>query len=246
MAAIAPTSVTERPHAPERSQWLRLLAWASGVVAVNDLIFMGLVGEAIPPLAISVVLIGVGLALLRRAPRTATVVLLASGALMLVMGLPFAAGHLAHPASGIDFVHAAIGIFGRLVAVGVAVATLRRAAGSGARRVAGLSVALLALIVFVATVATLASTGDEAQPGDVITAITEDFEERVEVAAGDTLFVDNRSPFRHTFTVEGAELDMDLPALQGARVAVDLPPGTYDVICAVPGHDFMASTLEVR
>jgi uncharacterized cupredoxin-like copper-binding protein len=59
------------------------------------------------------------------------------------------------------------------------------------------------------------------------------------------VFVDNRDFFRHTFTVEETSIDVELPARQGARVPVDLPAGTYAVVCPVPGHEFMASTLTV-
>jgi uncharacterized cupredoxin-like copper-binding protein len=37
-----------------------------------------------------------------------------------------------------------------------------------------------------------------------------------------------------------------VPASQGVRVPIDLPTGSYEVICAVPGHEAMSGTLEVR
>jgi plastocyanin len=246
MATIAPTPTTHEPGAATSGEWVRLLAWTAGVVAVVDVGFIALVGEVIPPLAISAVLTLVGLALLRRLPRTGVVVLGLTSLLMLVGGVAFAAPHLAHPASGVDFFHAVVGIFGRIVAIGVAVAALRRAPAAGARRVGGASTALLALSLLVAAVATVAATGEQAQADDVVTVITNDFDETIEVAAGGTLCVDNQKAFRHTFTVVGTSIDVDVPASQGVRIPIELSPGTYEVVCELPGHEYMSSTLAVR
>jgi hypothetical protein len=252
MAAIAPPPAEPASDAPAEPttrtghEWRRLLVWAAALVAAVDVVFMALVGEVIPPFALSAVLTLVGVVLLRRLRRTGVVVLGLTAVLMLAGGTMFAIPHLAHPSSGIDFFHAVTGIFGRVLMVVAAVMTLRRAAAAGARRVGAVSVALLALSLLVAAVATAASSGEQAEPGDVVTAITHDFEDGISVSGGDTLFVDNQKAFRHTFTVEGTSIDVDVPASQGVRVPIELAPGTYDVVCLIPGHEFMTSTLEVR
>lgn len=241
---IEPTTV----DAPARtgSEWRRLLIWTTGVVAFVDLAFMALAQAVIPPLAIGVVLTAIGIALHRRYARAAVIVLGLTSVLLLAGGAQFAVGHLAHPASGIDFVHAVVGVFGRVVAIGVSVAALRRMSATGVRRVGAVSVVGLAASLLVAGIATAAATGEEAEPGDVVTAITEHDFDDAEVASDDTLFIDNQTPFRHTYTVEGTSLDVDLPAGQGVRAPMDLPSGSYDVICAVPGHEAMTGTLTVR
>jgi plastocyanin len=249
MATIAPTPSTSQaePRAGTNDAWLRLLVWTVAVVAVVDVAFMALATALIPPLAIGAVLTGVGLAVIRWRPRAGTIVLGLTSLLLLAGGLPFAVEHLAHPSSGVDFVHSVIGIFGRVAAIVMAVMVLRRASDAAARRAGALVVVLLALTLLVATVASLASTGEEAQPGDVVTAIDDHaFDDAIEVASGDTLFVDNLEPFRHTFTVEGTAIDVVTPALQGVRIPVDLEPGSYSVICDVPGHEEMSGTLVVR
>ena len=88
----------------------------------------------------------------------------------------------------------------------------------------------------------------EAAAGDVTTAITEfDFaDEPVVIASGQTLHVTNEDPARHTFTVVGTDISPTLLGGIGTRVTVDLAPGTYDVICEVPGHESMSGTLEVQ
>ena len=62
---------------------------------------------------------------------------------------------------------------------------------------------------------------------------------------GERLVVDNADPFRHTFTIEGAGVDVEIPAGRTVEVPLDLQPGTYDYICAVPGHEAMTGTLVV-
>ena len=250
--AHAPESSTPRAAAPiprvtDPAPWRWLLAWIMGVVAAVDLVFFALIGEVIPPLAVGAALTVAGILLLRRAPRTALVVLGLTNLVMLAGALPFAVDHLGHPSSGIDFTHAVVGSLGRVLAVVATVSAWRRASQTGARRLAATSVGLAAATVAVAGLATMSSTGQEPVDGDVEVVIDAGaFPDRIEVAAGETLFVDNRDRFRHTLTVEGTDLDVDLPAGQGARATVDLPTGTYPVICAVPGHDFMDATLEVR
>ena len=252
MAAIAPTPSTPdttRPpdHGDEgAAAWRRLLIWTVGVFTAVDVIFMALIPTIIPPLAISAVVVGIGLGLLRWLPRTGVVVL---GAISLLVGIGGlgTAEHLAHPSSGLDFVHAAVALGGRLLAVVAAVQVLRAAAAAGARRLGASAVVLTGVVLLVGTVASLASTGEEIESGDVEVAITEhDFPDHTVVDAGDTLFVDNQEPFRHTYTVEGTDLDVVIPASQGVRIPVDIAPGTYEVICDIPGHEEMRGTLEVR
>jgi uncharacterized cupredoxin-like copper-binding protein len=58
--------------------------------------------------------------------------------------------------------------------------------------------------------------------------------------------VDNSHIFRHSFTVEETDIDVELPALQAVRVPIDLAAGTYTVICDVPGHEEMTGVLIVE
>lgn len=236
----------ERHTEDTRRTWLQLLLWTAAVVAAVDVVFMLLAGAAIPPFVISTVLTVVGVALLRRWPRAGVIVLLATALLMLIGGGPGALTHLDQPSSGIDWSHAVVGVFGRLVVVVAAIGALRRAGAATARRLATASAGLFALTLLVAAVATAASDAIEPDADDVVTVVLEhDFEAAV-VSAGGTLFVDNQEMFRHTYTVPGTDIDLDLPANGAARTVVDLAPGTYDVRCEIPGHDAMQGTLEVR
>jgi hypothetical protein len=250
MSTLTPGTATSRgPHRSEtgRPPWVRMLVRLTAAIAVTDLLFFALIGEVIPPLAVGAVLTAVGIATVRRAPQAAIVVLGATSLVMLVGNAPFAVDHLAHPASALDFIHATVGSVGRVLAVVATLGAWGGASPAGARRFGVAAVGLAAATVAVAAVAMATSSGEDAEADDVPVVLEEAaFPERIAVASGSTLFLDNRDLFRHTFTVEGTDLDVELPAAQGVRIPIDLGPGSYEVTCAVPGHDFMRASLEVR
>jgi len=93
----------------------------------------------------------------------------------------------------------------------------------------------------------ITNTGDEFGTGDVRVPVADAaFPAGIEAATGDALFIDNQDLFRHTFTVTGTDVDVELPAAVGVRVPLDLEPGVYEVACQVPGHDFMTTTLDLQ
>lgn len=243
----ASASPTTDPSLDRRTTaWQGPLAWLAGIAAAADLVFFALIGEVIPPLAAGAVLTVVGLVALRRAPRTGIVLLGLTSLVMLGGNLGFAIDHLAHPASAIDFTHAMIGSVGRVLAVVAAIGAWRGAGAAGARRLIGVSAGLAGITVLTAAVAMITSSGDELGTGDVPVPVADAaFPASITADAGDVLFVENQDLFRHTFTVAGTDVDVELPATVGVRVPLDLEPGVYEVTCEVPGHDFMTSTLEV-
>jgi plastocyanin len=248
-ASPSAPSTGRRPAAgsPPSSTWLPLLGISALVIAGLDLVFLALIAEIVPPLVVGAVLSLVGVVVLRVRPRVGIVVLGLTTVVMLLGSLPFAVDHLAHPDSGIDWAHAVIGIAGRFVVLAAVVGAWRTASDASARRAGVGSLALLGLVAAVALVATVVTSGDDLQPGDVVLDITAtEFPEILTVQQGDVLYVDNQHMFRHTFTVEGTDIDVALPALQGIRVPIDLPPGTYELICDVPGHDAMTGQLVVE
>jgi plastocyanin len=249
MTTLTPEAApSRRRHGPQdgRPSWIQVLTWLTVAIAATDLLFFVLIAEVVPPLAVGAVLTAVGIATVRRAPRTGIVVLGATNLLLLIGNAPFAIDHLAHPASALDFTHAVTGSVGRALAVVATVGAWRGASPSGARRFGVATVGLAAATVAVSAVAMAVSSGDDADADDVpVTLEQAAFPERITAAPGSTLFVDNRDLFRHTFTVVDTDLDVALPAAQGVRIPIGLAPGSYEVICAVPGHEFMQATLEV-
>jgi len=51
------------------------------------------------------------------------------------------------------------------------------------------------------------------------------------------LVVKNEGSIEHNFVIEGANVEMDaIPAGQSKELTVNLKPGTYTVVCNIPGH----------
>lgn len=227
--------------------WDRILVASVSVVIAADIGVQVLARTVIPPLAMVTTLGIVGLVLFRF-KRRAGIVFLGALALLWSLGSPqFSLPHLSHPESGIDFVHAAIEVFGRVAIVVAAVGAWRGASPTVGRRFAAGAVAALGLAAAFALVAMLAGDGGQPQPGDVVAIVEHaEFPQETAVDDGGTLFVKNADLFRHTYTIDGTALDVDLPAKAGVRIPIDLPAGSYTVICAVPGHEFMEATLTVR
>ncbi len=245
-ASAAPSTdpIVERATS---AAWRGPLVWLAGIIAAADLAFFALIGEVIPPLAVGALLTVVGVVALRRAPRTGIAILGLTSLVMLVGNLGFAIDHLAHPASAIDFTHATIGSVGRALAVVAAIGAWRGASATGARRLSVLSAGVAGVTVVTAAVAMVTSTGDELGTQDVRVPVADAaFPASIAAETGDALFVDNQDLFRHTFTIVGTDVDVELPATVGVRVPLDLEAGVYEVACEVPGHDFMTTTLEVQ
>ncbi|MGI8874145.1 MAG: cupredoxin domain-containing protein [Egibacteraceae bacterium] len=238
----------EAAHAvrPDRG-WIRVLAWVSVAAAAADLAAPALVGEIIPPLATGAALTLVGLVLLRRYRRTGIAVLGITSLLLILTGAPFALPNLAHPASTITFVHAATLVV-RLAAVAAAVGAWRHASPTGARRLGVAAAGLLSAAVVVGAVAAALTPSDSAQPGDV-TVEARDFAfvpRDVRVTSGGSVYVSNADLILHTFSVESTALSQPLPERRRVRLRVELDPGTYQIFCAVPGHEAMTGVLVVE
>jgi plastocyanin len=242
-AASAPSASSDRPAA---GGWDRTLAVLAAVVAVADLAIQLLAG-VIPPLIVFGVLGLIGVALLRVRPRAGRITLLVLSILGLVGGAPFGLPSLTHTSSPADFLHAVTSIPLRAVVVVSAIAALRGWGGAAATRRAAL--AGVALLVVVSGVAVLAAPDSTtAGPDDVVLAVGDlDFVDGddLALAAGQRLVVDNTDLIRHTFTVEGTDVDLELPPGRAVAADLDLAAGTYPYVCVVPGHEFMTGTLTV-
>ena len=97
-----------------------------------------------------------------------------------------------------------------------------------------------------------APAGDTAQAsgaggdGTTVNVVAKDFRfslDKSEVPAGTTTFVlKNTGPSPHDFRITGNGVDQKTATInQGATASltVDLTPGTYAIVCTVPGHDLL-------
>lgn len=246
-APVAERAAPAGERARTATGWDRLVVVVAAVVALADVVFFVLIGEIIPVLAVAVVLTGAGIAVMQRRRRVGLGILGVVTLVMLAGSVPFAVDHLGHPESGVDWTHAVMGTAGRLFVLVLVAVAWRARTDASSRLVGALAVGLLGVTATVALVATAVTSGDDRQPGDIELVVDATaYPERITVASGDVLFVDNTHIFRHSFTVEGTDIDVEIPALQSVRIPIDLPPGTYDVICDIPGHEDMTSTLVVE
>jgi len=67
----------------------------------------------------------------------------------------------------------------------------------------------------------------------------------ISVAVGRGVWIDNRDGIRHTFTIENTDIDLEIAALKSNRIDLDLAPGSYHIVCTVPGHESMTGMLTV-
>lgn len=58
--------------------------------------------------------------------------------------------------------------------------------------------------------------------------------------------MNNADLARHTFSVVGTDVSHELPELRDVRFSIDVDPGRYQLICAVPGHESMTARLVVE
>lgn len=242
-ATALPRPVTEPT---DTSGLARRLLWRASLTAVvADLALMAIIGEVIPPLAVFAVLTVAALGLFRVRPRAGAIALLVAAAVANIGGAPFLAGDLMHPADVTAFLWATLSGGGRLIVIVAGVLFLRERDGT-ARRVGRAALVLLGAALAITAVARATVTSDVRQAGDVDVVVKDaTYPGPITATAGATLFVDNQDQYRHTFTIEGTDVNVALPPTADRRVMLDLPPGEYRLYCTVPGHESMTTTLEV-
>lgn len=225
----------------------RIVRRGAVTAVLADLALMGIIGGIIPPLALFAVATAAVFVALRSRPRALTWSLAIIAVVSNIGGVPFWSADLQHPADTVPFMWAVLSAGGRFVVIAAAFLALRRPdAGRAARLLGTTTIGLLALAL-VGTVTSRATLSDDAAQAGDITVEVEGiaFPDAIAVSAGDALYMDNRDPFRHTFTVEDTDVDVALAPAVARRVALDLEPGEYQVICTVPGHELMRTTLTV-
>ena len=221
--------------------WHALMVWGAIVLAVVLLVSMVFIGF-IPPLVIAAVLFVIGALVARRKPKVGAIVLAVFSVLFLALNAPFIAPGLAVPASTADFLLTVLFLVINLTVLIAAIAVIRRptvGASPGAGLLARVALGLLVVALAVAVVARATYDAPSVQAGDV-RLVTEDFDfskTSLPVETGEvSVFVENRDPTLHTFTVEELDVDLQVPANSSGRVAFDAPDDAmYCVANRFPG-----------
>lgn len=242
--------------------WRSLLRFALILLIAVGVLVHVFVQVPIPPVIVLMVLMGVALYLLGRAGRARTVGVVLGGiaALLFTLGnLPFLVEDLGHPDSVLAFVASGAGVVGSITGFVAMLGALLRVGEAPVRPLFGLATLAVLVVIGVGLVSRLGVDSDKAEVGDVTLVAKDadyfpegtdpDREEDVEISVerGGAVFVDNKDLYRHTFTIESAAIDQEVPAGVDKRIGIGLEPGRYEFICDVEGHEEdMKGTLTVR
>lgn len=117
--------------------------------------------------------------------------------------------------------------------------------------VVGVAAIVLIVAANVAGAVAQADRGSPVRPGDItVTAQHVKFSpESLEARGGNIgLTVGNLDLFWHTFTIRELDVNVRVPVQAERRTTFEAKPGTYEFICAIPGHTQagMKGTLIVR
>lgn len=232
--------------------WRRLAVGAAVIATVAHLI-VGAAYRDLDAFGVAVFLaIGLGLTRLRNR-RWVWVVLGVAFANVAFWTVPATfvnvAGSFGFAAIAVPGVMAVLGLAGLVATVGTLTSRRRGTLGEAAAR--RVSIGAVAALVVVLAIAAFGTDGRvTAQPGDiVITSDSTAFSPTEVVAQAGIIdvYLENRDYFWHTFTIRDLGVDLRVPVGAAGRVTFNAPPGVYEFVCAIPGHDFagMVGTLTV-
>jgi plastocyanin len=158
-------------------------------------------------------------------------------------------GRFGFAAIAVPGLMAVLSVAGLVAAVGTLAAGRRGdAGGRAAPRMAVAAVVGLVIMVGLAAV-----RGDGAvlpEPLDlVLSSDSTAFSDSTLAAKAGTIsvYLENRDYFWHTFTIHELGVDLRVPVGASGRVSFEAASGTYEYVCAIPGHDVagMVGTLTV-
>jgi plastocyanin len=171
----------------------------------------------------------------------------ALGLITILINMPFLIGDLSHPESAVSFNIGTVALLAAVLQTLVGVRVWARLSDRFARRSWQTAGVMLLVGLAISLVAAMSLEDDVAQAGDTTIRA-----HRVEflpgsftATSGGAVFVENEDPTRHTFTIEALGINVELPGNTARRVEISAAPGTYEVICAVPGHENMKATLTI-
>ena len=233
-----------------RWSWQKLVWLAPTAIGATFLIFMLFVFGFDPFFLIFIVVVFAAGYVGRRFPRRAgPITVIVVSTLLVLLNLPFIVEDLSHPESVIGFMSSVIPLTLVILGVVAGIAVLRSASGERAPTAFYTAVGVIVLGLVVGVVAAAGLEDDTPAPGDVrLVAESVEFSLDSIPGSGESVgvFIENKDPFRHTFTIKDLDIDVELPANTARRVEITAPAGTYEFICAVPGHEEkMSGTLTI-
>lgn len=232
---------------PTTDHWIRL-ARAGAVAMTVWMILLSVLARTVIPPVIGIGLIALLFAIVMGVGRRKTALGAAVFAIVALLGdVGGLIDDLANPESTPGFILTTLVVLGGFVLIVGGLGVFFGWSDLAVRPIATAVPVLGVVLALFSAMAGSAVPNVEAADTDVqVVMESVQFQpETVSADAGGTLWLDNRDGIRHTFTVEELGVNVDIPALKSARVDLDVPAGTYDVICDVRGHEHMTATLVV-
>jgi plastocyanin len=242
------TQRTEIENEASTPAWMRL-ARGSAITLVAWAVLLHLTARVLVPPVLLIGVVYAGLIPFLRGPRRGLGLGYAIISVLTLFGnAPATIDELTHLDSAPAFILTLLAVVAAIVAI---------VAGFGAWRSTGMpptgpivtgATAVFLVLAATSVVVSATTDSDTARSDDVVLVA-----ERVEFgsdaitisANGGGVWIDNKDGIRHTFTIEGEGVDLEIPALKARRVDLNLAVGAYEFICTVPGHDTMKGTLTV-
>ena len=245
-------SLQERQE--ERFGWRSLAeagVWTLCLAGIATMVFV-IGGVSDPGLPITLVAMLVGLALTTRRRKAGPITLLVTSGFLLAIAGFFALQVFLVPQSTLYFIVNVVFVVAGICTFAASVALIRGDEDSSRsipRRVAIAAASVIGLLTIVALVVRFTYDEPARGSGDVtISADDNEFvPDRTDAGSGRvTVVVENEDLSIHTFEIEDLDVSHYLPGGVRSEVTFDASPGTYEYFCAIPGHEDMKGTLQVR
>jgi len=228
--------------------WMRVARGSAATIVVWVILLHSSARVLIPPVLLIGVVYAALIPFLRGARRGLGLAYAIVGFLTLFGNAPATIDELSHLDSAPAFILTLLAVVGSAVAIVAGLGTWRSGALPPTRRIVVAAVAVFTSLAVTSVVVSLTTDSDVPEPDDARLVA-----ERVEygpdvvnlAATGGGVWIDNKDGVRHTFTIEGEGIDIEIPALKARRFDVNLAAGSYEFICSVPGHEGMKGTLTV-
>lgn len=230
-------------------KWLRLARGAAITMVVWAVVLQITARVIIPPVLVIGLVFAAFIPFLRDGRRRVALGLAVFAFLAMAGNVPTLVDELTHLDSAPAFILTLLSLLGALTAIFAGIGAFRSRSEPPTRPIVFGAAAIFVVFAATSLVISASTDSDTAQAGD-IPMVAEKVKfgpEAITISAEDSgVWIDNKDGIRHTFTVEGEGVDLEIPALKAKRVDLDLDAGTYMFICTVPGHENMTGTLTVE
>lgn len=232
--------------ADARLTWGRMLVLSASILAVLHVLVAALMTDV--DAAVLAVLLVTSLAAHRRWPRTLTPVL---GFLLFDVAFFTVSATIVNLTTGVVMGDVLLGgVMAATSLVGLVAAFGAWRSPRGSQGTVPVAVGGAVLLSVVLLGAAMGGTPAEAGAGDIaVTGVNARFAPDTLEASPGTVAVHftNDDYFWHTFSIPELGVRLAVPVGGQGRVTFDAPPGTYEFLCEIPGHErAMRGTLVAR